>query len=191
MRRIWLAAVGLVLLASAAEEMEAQRRRCWRVHDGRVTRCERDDDRRERRHRRAEPVELGVRGGYDFEAEGGLFGAHLRVPVAGPVTFLPSFDVAVDEDAAAPWQANADVVLRPARLAGLYAGLGAAFVHLEDELEDDHETEVGLNVVLGLDGGRIAETRLRPFAEGRWTRIDDDRDAFRLVAGFSVAVSGR
>jgi opacity protein-like surface antigen len=188
MRRVWLAAVGLVLLASAASEAEAQRNRCWRIRDGRVQRCDREV---ERRHRRAEPVELGVRGGYDFDAESGLFGAHLRVPVAGPVTFLPSFDVAVDDDAPSPWQANADVVVRPERLAGLYAGVGAAFVHLEDELADEDETEVGLNVVAGLDGGRIAETRLRPFVVGRWTRIDDDRDAFRLVAGISVAVSGR
>ena len=83
------------------------------------------------------------------------------------------------------------MVVRPSRLAGLYAGAGAAFVHVQDPLEDDDETEVGFNLLMGLDGGRFLDTRLRPFAEGRWTRIDDDRDAFRLVAGFSVAVSGR
>jgi hypothetical protein len=189
MRRAWLA-VSAVALVAAAVPVEAQRTRCWRVRGGHVERCERDDDRDHRRHRRREPIELGVRGGYDFDADVGTFGGHLRVPVAGPVTFIPSLDVSLDE-AGPPWQANADVVVRPDRLAGLYAGLGAGFVHLEDPLDGDHDTEVGLNVLVGLDGGRIADTRLRPFAEGRWTRIDEDRDAFRLVAGFSVAISDR
>jgi opacity protein-like surface antigen len=189
MRRTGWVLAAVLLLASAGPS-HAQRTRCWRMRDGHVERCERDHDRDRRRHFRQEPVELGVRGGYDFDAEVGTFGGHLRVPVAGPVTFIPSFDVSVD-DAGPPWQANADVVVRPDRLAGLYAGVGAGFVHLEDETEGDHDTEVGLNVLVGLDGGRIADTRLRPFAEGRWTRIDDDRDAFRLVAGFSVAISNR
>jgi len=29
-----------------------------------------------------------------------------------------------------------------------------------------------------------------PFVEGRWTSVDD-YDAFRLVAGFNVPISGR
>jgi opacity protein-like surface antigen len=180
----------VLVLATSAAGAEAQRTRCWRVRDGRVTRCETDDHVRVRRRHMQQPVELGVRGGYDFEADGGTFGAHLRVPVAGPVSVVPSMDLSLDDDGPA-WQANADLVVRPPNLAGLYAGIGAGFVHLHDEVEDEDETEVGLNVLVGLDGGRIAETRLRPFAEGRWTRIDDERDAFRLVAGFSVAVSGR
>lgn len=193
MRRAWLAAVAL-LLAAGAVPVEAQRTRCWRVRDGRVTRCESDDhDRGRRRHHLQQPVELGIRGGYDFDADGGTFGAHLRVPVMElPIALVPSFDLPLDNEGDGPdWQANADLVVRPPNLAGLYAGIGAGFVHLHDEVEDDDETEVGLNLLVGLDGGRIAETRVRPFAEGRWTRIDDDRDAFRLVAGFSVAVSGR
>jgi len=192
MRRAWLVVVALVLAADAMP-VEAQRTRCWRVRDGRVTRCQTDDhDRVRRRSDLQQPVELGVRGGYDFEADGGTFGAHLRVPVAGPVSVVPGLDLSLDDEGPA-WQANADLVVRPPNLAGIYAGIGAGFVHLhdDDDLEDDDETEVGLNVLVGLDGGRIAETRVRPFAEGRWTRIDDDRDAFRLVAGFSVAVSGR
>jgi hypothetical protein len=179
----------VALLGASAAPSDAQRTRCWRMRDGRMVRCEHDSHRGRRRHVR-EPVELGVRGGYDFDADAGTFGGQLRIPVAGPVALVPSLDVSLDR-AGPPWQANADVVVRPDRLAGLYAGVGAGFVHLEDPLDGDHDTEVGLNLLAGLDGGRLAGTRLRPFAEGRWTRIDDDRDAFRLVAGVSVPVAGR
>lgn len=190
MRHLWLVGAATLLVAATAEVAEAQRTRCWRMRGGRVERCEAEHDReRARRRAPAAPVEMGIRGGYDFEAEAGTFGGHLRVPVAGPLTLVPSLDVALD-DASSPWQANADLVLRPPALAGVYAGLGAAFARLEDGL-GDRDTEVGLNVVAGLDGGRIGRTRLRPFAEGRWTRIDEDRDTFRLAAGFNVAVSGR
>ncbi|HEX8693484.1 MAG TPA: hypothetical protein VF746_13765 [Longimicrobium sp.] len=196
MRRICVGVLGLLLLT--AGELSAQR---CRTH-GRVTVCERDRDRdrdrdRERRRgpwRDAGPIEFGVRGGYDFEEEGGTAGAQFRIPLVRQLAIVPSADVFFDDDeSASEWQINADAVLRPDALAGLYFGAGAAFLNRDfdlGDLEEDSDTEVGFNLLVGLDGGRISGSSLRPFVEGRWTNVDD-YDAFRLNVGINVPISGR
>jgi hypothetical protein len=136
-----------------------------------------------------EPATFGVRGGYDFQEDGGMAGAQLRIPVAPALAFAPSGDVFFG-DTPSEWQVNLDALLRPAALGGLYGGLGAAFLNREFDLVDDSETEVGLNLILGVESGRIRNTTVRPFVEGRWTTADD-YDAFRLAAGFNVPISGR
>lgn len=133
-------------------------------------------------------VEFGVRGGYDFEDEVGSAGAQLRIPFARQILFVPSGDVFFD-DARTQWQLNADVLLRPDALGGLYAGAGAAFVSRDFEAGGDQETQVGYNLLVGLDGHRIGDTRVRPFVEARWTDVDD-YSPFRLVTGINVPVSG-
>jgi len=186
MRRIWLGAIALTLLV--ADDLAAQRG-CRSVGRGRsrVTVCT-----GEHGGRRAGPVEFGVRGGYDFEEDGGMAGAQLRVPVIRQLAIVPSADVFFDNDdaAASEWQLNLDAVLRPDALAGLYLGAGVGFLNRDfvDDEAEDNETETGFNLLVGLDGGRIGSTSLRPFAEGRWTSVDD-YDAFRLVAGFNVPIS--
>ena len=137
----------------------------------------------------AEPATFGVRGGYDFQEDVGTAGAQLRIPVASALAFAPSADVFFD-DSPTEWQVNLDALLRPAALGGIYGGVGAAFLNRDFDLLDDDETEVGLNLILGIESGRIRNTSVRPFVEGRWTMVDD-YDAFRLAAGINVPISGR
>lgn len=174
----WITA-GL-LLVGAAQGLEAQK--CRNCRSARVIEV-----------RKAEvsspwtPVEFGVRGGFDFDADVGSAGAQLRIPIFAPLQLAPSGDVFFD-DAPTEWQLNADLLIRPVGLGGLYGGAGAAFVNL-DQGQTDDETEVGLNVIVGLDGGTVWFTTVRPFVEARWTYVDD-LDPFRLVAGINVPVTG-
>lgn len=170
----------LPLLLVAATQAEAQCRRTWWGRD-----CRDDDHRRERRGARS-AVEFGVRGGYDFSSDAGTAGAQLRVPLAAGLSVVPSADVWLT-DSAVDWQANADLALRPRALGGLYGGGGAAFVRGSFGLDDDTETETGYNLFLGLAGREVASTRVKPFAEGRWTTVNDDT-AFRLSLGIDVPV---
>lgn len=172
----------IALLLLGAETLDAQ----CRARRGHRSEC------RERHERPAEAVQFGLRGGYDFEDGSGVAGAQLRIPLVPQVMLAPS-GVVFFEDDAPEWQLNADLVLRPRTLAGVYAGFGAALVHRDFEPvgfeagEDD--TRVGYNLFVGLEGGRIGGSTARPFAEARWTGADD-YDAFRLLAGFNVPVSG-
>jgi hypothetical protein len=183
--------VGVAMLALfAAGELSAQRERCRR--SGRVTVCERDRDHDRRRDWRdgAGPVEFGIRGGYDFEEDVGTAGAQVRIPLIRGLAIVPSADVFF-EDSPSDWQINLDAVVRPPSLAGLYFGVGAGFLSrdFEDDFEEDKDTEVGLNLLAGIEGGRVGGSSLRPFAEGRWTSVED-YDAFRLAVGINVPISG-
>ena len=199
----------LLALGTAADA--AAQTRCYVWRDGRRVECERDRERERERERerrreaerrrerersrtvlvwggRGDPAQFGVRGGYDFDADVGTAGAQLRVPLAQGLALAPSADVFFN-DSPTEWQINADLLLRPAALGGLYGGFGAAFLNRDFELEDDSDTEVGLNLILGLESGRIRNTSVRPFVEGRWTTVED-YDAFRLAAGINVPISG-
>jgi hypothetical protein len=202
------------LLALGTAVDAAAQTRCYVWRDGRRVECDHDRDERERerereRRREAErrrererertrtvivwggrgdPAQFGVRGGYDFEEDVGTAGAQLRIPLAPGLALAPSADVFFN-DSPTEWQINADLLLRPAALGGLYGGFGAAFLNRDFELEDDSDTEVGLNLILGLESGRIRNTSVRPFVEGRWTTVED-YDAFRLAAGINVPISG-
>ncbi len=185
--------VGIAMLALfAAGELSAQRERCRR--SGRVTICERGRDRDHDRgrdwRRGAGPVEFGVRGGYDFEEDVGTAGAQVRIPLVRGLAIVPSADVFFD-DSPSDWQLNLDAVVRPPSLAGLYFGVGAGFLSSDfdpDDFEEDTDTEVGLNLLAGIEGGRVGGTTVRPFAEGRWTNIHN-YDAFRLAVGINVPIS--
>lgn len=151
--------------------------------------CRRGDHRCRAAHSAAGAmVEFGVRGGYDFEVDGGMAGAQVRIPLVRQFMLVPSADVFFD-DAVAEWQVNADAVVRPDGLGGLYGGAGVAFVNGDFDGDGDSGTEVGYNLLLGLDGGRVASTTLRPFVEGRWTDVESF-DPFRLVVGVNVPITG-
>jgi hypothetical protein len=177
-----------LLLVVAAEGAEAQR--CRRYVGGGVLICRRDRDGDEHRNRRwaRDPIEFGIRGGYDFDGHQGSGGAQVRLPLVREFALQPSFD-AFFGDEGATWQANLDGVIRPPALGGLYVGGGAAFLRREFDPLEGTETKAGWNALLGLNGGHIARSALRPFAEGRWTGVGDFT-AFRLVAGVNVPVGG-
>jgi hypothetical protein len=187
MKRILVCAAALAILV--VPELEAQQ---CRTRAGR-TEC-RDRSRNwvvMVRSESARPVpQFGVRGGYDFEAENGTAGAQVRVPLARQLLVVPSADVFFGGDGT-DWQLNGDVVVQPTALGGLYGGFGVALTNRDpDPLDDGDDTEVGVNLLVGLESGRIRRTTLRPFAEARWTGLDDDFP-FRLVAGFNVPIAGR
>lgn len=169
----------LPLLLVAATTAEAQCRRTWW---GRECRNE---------HRGGgwppSPVEFGVRGGYDFDDESGLAGAQLRVPLVSGLALVPSADVWLDE-APTDWQINTDLTFGHRSLGGIYLGGGAAFVHADPDGDTSEDTEVGFNAIVGMGGGTLLGSRVRPFAEGRWTILDDDT-GFRLTMGIDVPIT--
>lgn len=186
----WMVCLALLLLAGA-ESAQAQQR-CVVTRRNRV--CyftDRDGDRY--RYSRS-PIQFGVRGGYDFTDDVGSGGAQLRVPLVPQLLLVPSADVFFNnDDGAARWQLNTDLVLRPYALSGVYGGVGLSFVNRDfdpRDLDDDTETRAGYTLLVGLDGGRISGSSVRPFVEGRWTQTEDYHP-FRLVAGINVPVSGR
>jgi hypothetical protein len=192
-----LVCLGL-LLVTGASRLQAQR--CRRYEGGRVVVCERERDRdRDRDHGRGwdrhdrsiwrdrGPVEFGVRGGYDFEDDQGSVGTQVRLPVIRQFAISPSFD-AFFGDQGASWQGNLDGLIRPVRLGGLYAGGGLAILRRDNDGTGE-ETNVGWNLVAGLEGGRVSRSALRPFVEARWTGMDDF-NGFRLVSGVNVPVGG-
>ena len=190
MRRTIVCLMALMLVGAASAEAQ----QCRRYVGGRVMVCDRDRDRdhdRDRRHRRGwdrGPVEFGIRGGYDFEDDQGSAGAQIRLPLVRQFALAPSFDVFFGDEGAT-WQFNADALLKPRALGGVYLGGGAAVLRREFDILDGEETKVGWNLLAGIDAGRVGNTSLRPFAEGRWTGVDDFT-GFRLVAGFNVPISG-
>lgn len=187
-----LVCLGLLALAGTNALGAQVRERCRRYGDGRVVVCDRDRDHDRRRHRDSfwrdrGPVELGIRGGYDFEDGQGSVGAQLRVPVVRQFALEPSFDAYLGDEGAS-WQANLDGLIRPRILGGLYGGGGLALLRADVD-GSGAETNAGWNLVAGIDGGNLARSALRPFAEARWTGMDDF-NGFRLVAGVNVPVSG-
>jgi|GEM_PF-841015 len=187
----------LTLLLLGAQGLDAQ---CRDSRGRRDRDCrDRDHDRQRSRtvvvHRTSSShaaVQFGVRGGYDFRDEVGSGGAQFRVPLVPQVALSPSADVFFGDEGP-DWQLNADLLFRPHVLAGVYGGIGAALVNREvegfrDGDRDDDETEAGVNLVAGMEGGRVSGSTLRPFVELRWTLMEDD-SPFRLVAGFNVPVS--
>lgn len=166
MRTVWF--VVLVGLVAGAELAEAQR----------VERPTREEI-RERFGPVAAPPRVGVRGSYDFGTRDFGIGAHGELPLTTVLRFVPSVDVFFGDDTV--WQANADVAMS---LLLLRAGGGLALVDSRRMGADG--TEVGLNLFVGLQGPR-PRTRVRPFAEARWTLLQDGTP-FRLAAGVNVAI---
>lgn len=165
----------VVALTLTADSLDAQRRR-GRSDDGWFF------------GRGGAPVEFGVRGGYDFDADVGSAGAQLRIPLIRQLLVVPSGDVFfADDGEGTSWQVNADLLARPDELGGIYGGIGAAFLRNDFDADGEQEVEAGYNLLAGIEGSPLLGTRVRPFAEARWTFVDE-LDPFRLVVGINTAV---
>jgi hypothetical protein len=125
---------------------------------------------------------IGVRGSYDFDTRDFGVGAQAQIPLTLVLRFVPSADVFFGDETT--WQANADVALS---LLLLRAGGGVALVDGARVGADG--TEVGLNLFLGLQGLGRGALGLRPYAEARWTLLQD-ATPFRLAAGVNVPIPG-
>src|SRR5690606_35768517 len=131
----------VVALTLTADSLEAQRRRSG---DGGFF------------GRGRPPVEFGVRGGYDFDADVGSAGAQLRVPLIRQLLVVPSGDVFfADDGQGTNWQINADLLARPDGLGGVYGGIGAAFLRSDFAGDDDQEVEAGYNLFAGMEGASL------------------------------------
>lgn len=147
-------------------------------------------DAQRRNRREVVPVEFGVRGGYDFESDVGSAGAQVRIPLIRQLLVVPSADVFFGEDrgeAGPQWQLNADAVVAPDEFGGVYAGAGAAFADRDYDDDGDTEMKVGYNLLVGIHARPVFDTTARPFAEARWSGVDDFQP-FRLVAGVNVPI---
>jgi hypothetical protein len=189
MRRMLFGTLGLLVLVAG----HAEAQRCRRYVGGTVVVCDRERERDHERRRHGDwdrgPIEFGIRGGYDFDGSQGSAGTQVRVPLIPQLVLAPSFDVYFGDDTGATWQLNGDAVIRPDQLGGVYFGGGAAAVRREFDPAEGTQTRAGWNLLLGIDGGRVSGSSLRPFAEGRWTGVGDFT-AFRLVAGVNVPIGG-
>jgi hypothetical protein len=127
-------------------------------------------------------VELGARGGYDYDGNAYSAGGQLRIPLwrRSRFTLVPSADI-YNDGKGADWQANVDLLMSPGPNGGLYAGLGFAWV--EDgrpERERAVNQVVGLKRPLGRGAGQA-------YLEARWTELNR-KTAFRLVFGVNIAL---
>jgi hypothetical protein len=135
--------------------------------------------RAQRRTSSAPTLTAGVRGGRDFENHAWSLGAQVGFRVQDRFEFRPSADYFFGDRTPFRWQANTDgaITFGPGR--SIYAGGGAAFV----KVRPLDKVKTGYNVFFGLNLAR-AQSRNRPFAEFRWTWVNDT-SPFRLAVGYS------
>jgi hypothetical protein len=65
---------------------------------------------------------------------------------------------------------------------------GAGLALVDARRVGDEGTELGLNLFIGIQGPR-PRARVRPFAEARWTLVQD-ATPFRLAAGVNIPLGG-
>jgi len=132
--------------------------------------------------------EIGMRAGWDFDADNWSLGGQARLPLgtSGFFGLVPSGDAFFGDDGR-NWQLNGDLTVSgPGGV--IYGGAGVAMVNL-DRIGDGTTTQGGFNVLLGLSAPS-GPMLLRPFAEGRMTFVNGDRP-FHVIAGFNIALPGR
>lgn len=130
----------------------------------------------------AGPITLGPRVGRDFENHAWSLGGQVALPVGRNLELRPSGDLFFPRDGTTGWQVNGDAAVRLGQGGGLYAGGGVAFAH-----PGNGETKTGYNLFFGLGTSPPSE-RLKPFAEFRWTFVNDT-SPFRLALGFNYRLS--
>lgn len=135
------------------------------------------------RHRRVPTaVELGLRGGYDYDGDTYSAGGQLRIPLWRRSRFVlaPSGDIYNDGNRT-DWQANVDLLMSPGPGGGLYAGLGFGWVEDGRPQRERAVNQVaGLTRPLGRGAGQV-------YLEARWTALNR-KTAFRLVFGVNIAL---
>jgi opacity protein-like surface antigen len=139
----------------------------------------------QRRTTPAASLTAGVRAGRDFENHAWSLGAQLGYRIQDRFELRPSADYFFGDRTPFRWQANADgaITFGPGR--SIYAGGGAAFVKVRPPVD---KVKTGYNIFFGLNFAP-AQSRSRPFAEFRWTWVNDT-SPFRLVLGYSYRLGG-
>lgn len=139
------------------------------------------------------PAQVGLRVGYDNNANATVVGAQLRLPVlpagwlelvpSGDVTFLPGLK---------EYQFNGDAVfVLGGRRGGLYGGGGVAVRSSVFDADGDRETRTGTNLVVGLTTrALLADVPLGVQIEARWVFLDADFDPRLFSFGVNVPLWG-
>jgi len=127
-------------------------------------------------------MHIGPRIGYNFDVEKVALGAQFGLPIATRLEFYPSFDYYfVDEGSL--WALNGDLKYRvfPERPRWLYVGAGVNVARAG--VNDVHDTEVGFNLLGGIESLR---GRIHPFAEARLTI--GDGSSFQIAGGLNLTL---
>ena len=124
-------------------------------------------------------LSAGIQAGRDFENHAWSLGAHAGYQLRDRLEIRPSGDYYFGDQTAFRWQLNADLIYSFGPQRTVYGGGGAAFTHVRAL----SSVKTGYNLFFGL---RLSgpEARRRPFAEFRWTFVNDT-SPFRLVVGLS------
>jgi len=123
---------------------------------------------------------IGLRLGNDFKHDQYLTGAHFQLPVGFFWQFMPGADYYFTGSDSKRWQFNGDLVFKPHPAGPLYFGGGVA-VHY---LTKDDQTNVGGNLLVGLEFGGMRKPVMYPFIQARWTFLDK-REYFSLLGGIN------
>ena len=127
------------------------------------------------------PITIGPRVGRDFENHAWSLGGQLGIPVGRRLEVRPSGALFFPKHGDTGWQLNGDAAIHLGQGGGLYAGGGVAFSH-----PGGGETKTGYNLFFGLSTSPPLQ-RLKPFAEFRWTFVNDT-SPFRLAVGFTYGL---
>lgn len=135
------------------------------------------------------PVELGIWGGYDVDAEAPAAGGQLRLPLGAFLELVPSGGYTFTSDYTV-WQANLDAAIRLGFRQAIFAGAGAAVAHRVFETSGEpvlpEDTRMGVNLFFGISLPRFLPIRFRPYAQARWTFVSDYDAALVAQAGVNL-----
>jgi len=130
-------------------------------------------------------VALGVRTGYDWDADTWSLGGQVNVPLGlgrGGIQIIPSGDVFFIQGGT-DWQLNLDVAIR---LLIFYGGVGLSYLNRDFSKPDEKAEKTGINYFVGLPLP-IRKLPFRIFIEARWTDVLDEQ-LFRFVAGVNFSL---
>lgn len=124
---------------------------------------------------------IGVRFGNDFKNDQYFIGGHFWVPVGIFWRFIPSADYYFNHADYKRWQFNGDLIFKPRPAGPLHFGGGVAVQYLTV----DKKSDVGGNVIIGLDFSRLRMPIMSPYIQARWTFLDKNNQFFSLLGGIN------
>jgi hypothetical protein len=127
---------------------------------------------------------FGIRGGYDFDAKLGSYGAQVRIPLDWNLQFAPSVD-AITTNGQSTVQGNVDLIAT-GRKGLFYLGGGLAII----KPPAGGATKYGANIFPGIDLPELLDLPVRPFVEARWT-FTDGSTPFRVLFGVNFQFGQR
>ncbi len=136
-----------------------------------------------------QPPAIGVRAGFDWDEKNWSVGGQVRImlPALPGLTISPSGDVFFLEGQK-QWQINLDAAIQVIPIA--YAGAGFAIAQDSLPTSAGPTTETGYNLFIGINAPDL-RLPVMPFAEFRWTMINQLVRPFRMIAGLNVPLGER